>query len=108
MKKTQISDIMELMKCSNEKCKDKMKAYKKIEDVAKLYSQISLTEDKEKVKSLATKVLKYTTGEVARRGSYAAYLGIISDFGEEPQKEKAPPAQEMQFNFAPPNPITQQ
>lgn len=35
MKKTQISDIMELIKCSNEKCKDKMKAYKKVEKKSK-------------------------------------------------------------------------
>jgi len=81
---------------------------KKIEEVAKLYNQIGLTEDTEKVKSLATKVLKYTTGEVARRGSYASYLGIISGFGDEPQQIAPPKAPEMQFNFAPPNPITQQ
>jgi hypothetical protein len=81
---------------------------KKIEEVAKLYNQISLTDDTEKVKSLATKVLKYTTGEVARRGSYAAYLGAISDFGEAPLPQPPQPVQDMQFNFAPPNPITQQ
>jgi hypothetical protein len=82
---------------------------KKIEEVAKLYHQIGLTEDTEKVKSLATKVLKYTTGEVARRGSYASYLGAISDFGSAPQAApQQQPQTEMQFNFAPPNPITQQ
>ena len=80
---------------------------KKIEDVAKLYNQLNLTDDTEKVKSLATKVLKYTTGEVARRGSYAAYLGAISDFGEMPQTQQQPTQENMQFNFAPPNPITQ-
>ena len=81
---------------------------KKIEEVAKLYNQISLTDDTEKVKSLATRVLKYTTGEVARRGSYATYLGAISEFGAEPPPEVSQPVQDMQFNFAPPNPITQQ
>lgn len=81
---------------------------KKIEEVAKLYNQISLTDDTEKVKSLATKVLKYTTGEVARRGSYATYLGAISDFGANPEPAAPMPTENMQFNFAPPNPITQQ
>jgi hypothetical protein len=44
MKKTQISDIMELMKCSNEKCKDEMKAYKKVQDVA--YNKLKKNQNK--------------------------------------------------------------
>jgi hypothetical protein len=74
---------------------------KKIEEVAKLYNQLNLTDDTEKVKSLAMKVVKYTTGEVARRGSYAAYLGAISDFGSDNQPIPPQPQENMQFNFAP-------
>ena len=81
----------------------------KIKETADLYKKINMTEDTEKIKSLAGKVLKTTTGEVARRGSYATYLGAISEFGsaESPQQPK-PPEPAMQFNFTPANPTTQQ
>lgn len=80
----------------------------KLKQTADLYKKISATEDTEKIKSLAGKVLQYTTGQVARRGSYGAYLGSIADFGNEEQAPAVAPQSEMQFNFAPPNPITQQ
>ena len=80
----------------------------KLKETAALYQKINTVEDTEKIKSLAGKVLQYTTGQVARRGSYGAYLGAIGDFGnEEQQPTTAAPSNEMQFNFAPPNPITQ-
>jgi hypothetical protein len=80
----------------------------KLKETAALYQKINTVEDTEKIKSLAGKVLQYTTGQVARRGSYGAYLGAIQDFGnEEQQPATAAPSNEMQFNFAPPNPITQ-
>jgi hypothetical protein len=80
----------------------------KLKETAALYQKINTVEDTEKIKSLAGKVLQYTTGQVARRGSYGAYLGAIQDFGnEEQQPATADPSNEMQFNFAPPNPITQ-
>jgi hypothetical protein len=75
----------------------------KLKETAALYQKINTVEDTEKIKSLAGKVLQYTTGQVARRGSYGAYLGAIGDFGnEEQQPTTAAPSNEMQFNFAPP------
>ena len=50
MKKTQISDIMELMKCSNEKCKDEMKAYKKVQDIA--YNKLKKNQNENIIKEI--------------------------------------------------------
>lgn len=75
----------------------------KIKETAELYKKINMTEDTEKVKTLAQKLVKTTTGEVARRGSYASYLGLMSEFGsaEEPAQQ-APQEAPMDWNFAPP------
>lgn len=81
---------------------------KKIKDAAELYQKIAVTENMNDVKSLATKAAKFTAGEAARRGSYATYLGLMNDFGAPEQPAPQTPQEtEMQFRFAPPNPITQ-
>lgn len=74
----------------------------KIKETAELYKKINMTEDTEKVKTLAQKLIKTTSGEVARRGSYASYLGLMSEFGN--AEEPAPPPQQeapMDWNFGP-------
>lgn len=81
----------------------------KIKATADLYKQINATENPDKIKSLAQKIVKTTSGEVARRGAYGSYLGLMQDFGntEEP-KQQAPTEPQTQWNFAPPNPVTQE
>jgi hypothetical protein len=79
----------------------------KLKETAALYQKINMSDDTEKVKSLAGQVLKYTSGQAATRTSYGSFLGAIGDFGNEEQQPAVAPPQEMRFNFAPPNPITQ-
>ena len=73
----------------------------KIKETADLYKKINMTEDTEKVKTLAQKLIKTTSGEVARRGSYGTYLGLMSEFGSEELPAPAPQEAPMDWNFGP-------
>lgn len=83
---------------------------KKIQETAKLYSQMNEASDPKQLANLAKEIVQKTSYEAGKKGSFGSYIGLMEGIGEE-TPPAAPPRPAGfnidELNFVPANPVTQ-
>lgn len=80
----------------------------KIQELSKLYGKMTEVSDPKELAALAKQIVRTTSAEAGSRVSSGAFMGILNAAEAEDSKQPVvSPEMDMQFNFSPPNPVTQ-